>query len=290
MRAQANAQHLDALATDLVQVGGGLTPVDGRELAPAQCLELWFDSHWPAAAVKQVLTQRWAQEPLLDWAIQPARDNRVCRLLICDMDSTLIQAECIDELAAEVGLKEPVAAITERAMNGELDFESALRERVALLKGLPESVIQQVWKRLLLMPGAETLTQVMRKQGAKTVIVSGGFTPFTQRLCDRLEMDAHHANTLGVANGVLTGEVVPPILGREAKRDTLKRYQQALNISTDVILAAGDGANDLAMVQAAGLGVAFRAKPVVAQAAPFAITHNDLRALLWLQGLPTNAQ
>jgi len=218
-----------------------------------------------------------------DFCIQPA-DGRKKKLLICDMDSTLIGQECIDELADFAGVKEHVSDITERAMRGELDFEAALTERVALLKDLPLSVLETCFKeRIVLNEGAVTLCQTMKANGAKAVIVSGGFTFFTQRVAKACGFEAHHANTLLEDGERLIGDVGRPILGRDAKRDTLEKYSDDIGGNSSAI-AIGDGANDLAMIKAAGLGVAFYAKPAVAAAAHCAINHTDLTTALYFQG------
>lgn len=207
------------------------------------------------------------------------------RLLISDMDSTIIEQECIDEMAAMLGIKPRIAAITERAMRGELDFEGALKERLHLLAGLSEAELTQVFaERITLMPGARTLVATMRANGAFTALVSGGFTFFTSRVAEAAGFEANHANVLELANGQMTGGVVEPILGRDAKRRLLEDYRAKLGLSPAETLASGDGANDLAMLASAGLGVAYRAKPVVAAEAHASIVHGDLTALLYLQG------
>ncbi len=207
--------------------------------------------------------------------------NRRKSLLIADMDSTMIQQECIDELAAEAGVGDRVADITARAMNGELDFEEAIIERVGLLKGLPVDVIDQVLAtRITYAPGGETLIKTMKAHGAYTALVSGGFLQFTTKVGAALGFDETRANQLIEADGHLTGDVARPILGRDAKVDSL------LELSPNPLdaIAVGDGANDLGMIEKAGLGVALHAKPVVADAAPQKICHTDLTALLFLQG------
>lgn len=211
--------------------------------------------------------------------------SRRKKLLVADMDSTIIRQECIDEIADFAGAKAVVAAITERAMRGELDFAGALRERVALLKGLPLSDLQRVVdERLQLTPGARTLVATMKQHGAYAALVSGGFTYFTSRMAAIAGFNNHFANTLETADGRLTGRVIEPILGREAKLAALQALTVERGIQGPETLALGDGANDLAMVKAAGLGVAFRAKPVVAAEADAAIVHGDLTAVLYLQG------
>ncbi len=220
----------------------------------------------------------------IDAVIQPSGQRRK-KLLMADMDSTMIEQECIDELADFAGLKGRVAGITERAMRGEIAFEPALRERVALLKGLPAAVIDQVLaERISLMPGGATLVRTMRANGAYCALVSGGFTAFTGPISTRLGFDEHRANTLLVEAGMLSGEVAEPILGREAKLDRLLALRTELRLAAEATLAVGDGANDLAMLAEAGLGVAFHAKPAVAEAARARIDHADLTALLFLQG------
>ena len=202
-------------------------------------------------------------------------------LLIADMDSTMIGQECIDELADEAGVGARVSEITARAMNGELNFEAALLERVGLLKGLPVSVIESVIEtRITLAPGGDTLVRTMKGHGATTALVSGGFTQFTGRIGERLGFDTTRANTLLEQDGKLTGDVARPILGREAKVATLRE----LSPDTSKAIAVGDGANDLGMIELAGLGVALHAKPIVAASAPQRIDHCDLTALLFLQG------
>jgi len=206
------------------------------------------------------------------------------KLLLADMDGTIVPTETLDELAAEAGAGERVAAITKRSMNGEIDFAAALTERVALLRDLPVAALDAVWARTTLSPGAAAMIATMRAAGACCVLVSGGFTFFTQRVAATARFDTQHANTLEVADGRLTGRVVPPILDRDAKLAILKREAVALGVALADTVAVGDGANDLAMLGAAGLGVAYRAKPVVATAARARLDHADLRGVLFAQG------
>lgn len=206
------------------------------------------------------------------------------RLLVADMESTIIREECLDEIAARAGLGERIAAITRRAMQGEVAFEAALRERVALLAGLDAGLLDDVYAGVTLMPGAATLVATMRRNGAVCALVSGGFSFFAERVAARLSFDVAQANRLEIVDGKLAGRVAEPVLGREAKRAALIRLAAERGIDLSDTLAVGDGANDLAMVETAGLGVAFRAKPVLAQAAPALIVHGDLTALLYLQG------
>ena len=220
----------------------------------------------------------------IDVAVQDA-DTRRKKFLIADMDSTMIGQECIDELAAEVGLKDKVSLITARAMNGEIAFEPALRERVALLKGLPIKVVDEVIeKRITLTPGGLELIATMKARGHYTALVSGGFTVFTAPISARLGFHENRANILLEKDGILTGEVAEPILGKQAKVDALIDIAARLGIDTHEAIAVGDGANDLGMLELAGSGVALHAKPSVAAQAKIRIDHGDLTALLYLQG------
>lgn len=220
----------------------------------------------------------------IDLNMVPAR-NRRKRMLIADMDSTMIQQECIDELGVMAGVGERIKDITIRAMRGELDFEGALKERVGLLKGLEETIIDKIIReRITFMPGGRTLIATMKAAGAYTALVSGGFTPFTSRVGGALGFDENQANDLIIRDGLLTGEVGLPILGQQAKVDALHRISSSLGISADDVLAVGDGANDIPMLLKAGMGVALHAKPKVREQARFTIDHGDLTALLYLQG------
>ncbi|MGY6249047.1 phosphoserine phosphatase SerB [Bosea thiooxidans] len=220
----------------------------------------------------------------IDVIVQPEASRRKA-LFLADMDSTMIGQECIDELAAYVGLKELVAAITERAMRGEIAFEPALRERVALLKGVPLSVVDEIIReRITLTPGGYELVHTMRANGAYTALVSGGFTVFTGPISATIGFDEHRSNVLLAQDNILVGEVADPILGKQAKLDSLIELRGRFGLSPAQTLAIGDGANDLAMLGEAGLGVAFRAKPAVAAAADARLEHADLTALLYAQG------
>jgi phosphoserine phosphatase len=220
----------------------------------------------------------------VDVCVQPFAGRRK-RLFIADMDSTIIGCECLDELADFAGVKAEVAAITERAMRGEIAFEGALRERVAMLKGLSTSVLQRCYEeRVRLNPGAETLVRTMAAHGVHCMLVSGGFESFTGPVSRAAGFAGHQANRLIIENDRLTGEVAEPILGREAKLEALQLHAAQLGLAFDAALAIGDGANDLAMIQAAGLGVAYRAKPVVAAQADARVDHADLTAVLYYQG------
>lgn len=255
----------------------GLGAID--ELSPGHAFDI-------AAADPAALEQARAIAMGKPWDINPvAIAGRRKKLLVADMDSTIITVECLDELADMAGLKEAISAITERAMRGELDFEAALKERVGMLKGLPLAALERTHaERVRLTPGAGTLLATMRAHGAHSVLVSGGFTFFTSRVARAAGFDQNFGNTLLDDGAALTGQVGMPILGRQAKVETMTRAVAERNITSAEVLAVGDGANDLGMITAAGLGVAYHAKPVVAQAAGAAIRHNDLTALLYLQG------
>lgn len=256
--------------------GGG----DARWLEPAVAAE------FPIPSVPDTLWQVWAglQDRGIDLALQ-AQTGRRKRLLLADMDSTMILQECIDELADEAGVGARVADITARAMNGEIDFAEALRARVALLRGVPEAVIAQVLRdRITFRAGGRTLVATMKANGGHAALVSGGFTSFTGPVAAQLGFDEHRANVLEVAAGRLTGTVAEPILGREAKVAALTDIAARLGLSAAEVMAVGDGANDLGMLQRAGAGVALHAKPVVAAQCDLRINHGDLTALLFLQG------
>ena len=234
-------------------------------------------------AMRLALAERLGHLPV-DFCLQP-REGRCKSLLVADMDSTIIDVECLDELADFAGKKAEISAITERAMRGELEFEGALRERVGMLKGLPIGALQRAYdERIQLNPGARTLVRTMAANGARCLLVSGGFTFFTERVAAAAGFQDHRANTLIEAGGALTGEVGEPILGREAKLAVLSAEASALGLDLSATLAVGDGANDLAMIEAAGLGVAYRAKPLVAARAHAKVDHTDLTALLYFQG------
>ncbi len=253
----------------------GLVGAEPKWLAAAEAAEFkTFPSN---------IKQRLAHLPI-DVNVVPST-NRRKKFLIADMDSTMIHQECIDELGVLAGVGDHIKNITARAMRGELDFEGALKERVGLLKGLDESVIAKLLReRISFMEGGKTLLATMKAHGAYAALVSGGFTAFTHHVAKALGFDEHRANTLLIENHKLTGEVVLPILGKEAKVESLQRICKTLKISSNDVLAVGDGANDIPMLLEAGMGVALHAKPKVQEQARYVINHGDLTALLYLQG------
>ena len=255
--------------------------VDGatlRWLSPGEAADIACPALPDLAALGALL----AGMPIDLFAMPVAGRRR--RLLIADMDSTIVQGETLDELAEEAGLKQHIAAITARSMNGEIDFPTALRERVAMLRGLELAALERTWARTELTPGARTLVATMRANGATTALVSGGFTYFTSRVAELCGFDLHRSNILLDDGTRLTGSVAEPILDRDAKLAELTALAANEPDGTDAALAIGDGANDLAMITAAGLGIAYHAKPVVAAAARQRINHADLRAALFAQG------
>ena len=260
--------------------GGEGTPLQPAELAPAPLAgEGWGEGEM--SQFKQIVAEAVANYPV-DWCVQPA-EWRKKRMLIADMDSTTIGQESIDEMAELKGIKPEIAAITERSMRGELVFESGLRERIRLLRGMSEADLQRVLGRLTLNPGARTLVQTMKAHGAHTVLVSGGFTFFTSAVAERGGFAANRGNVLLWDDGRLAG-AAEPIQGREAKLAALNEEAAAHGILPTEVIAVGDGANDLAMLKAAGLSVAYRAKPIVAAEADAQVRYTDLTALLYFQG------
>jgi phosphoserine phosphatase len=258
-----------------------------RKLPPPDVLAPWESAQWLYPSIDEDLVPEAAHAVAslpVDWALVPASGRRK-KLLVADMDSTIINVECLDELADFAGIKAEIAAITERAMRGELAFEPALKERVAKLKGLGLEALQKTYdERVRLNAGAASLVRTMAKNGARCVLVSGGFTFFTARVAEAAGFHAHRANVLIDDGAALTGEVAEPILGREAKRAALSEDARVLGIKESASLAIGDGANDLDMINAAGLGIAYRAKPLVAAEARARIEHTTLETALFYQG------
>ena len=276
--AEQLARGVISAAVDALSLAGA-EPVDWQWVEEGVAADLGF-LHQPQAA-------RLALEGLdrqVDVVVQPAA-GRAKQLLVADMDSTMITVECIDELADYAGIKPQIAAVTERAMRGELDFEAALDARVALLRDLDAAMIDRCYtERVRLMAGARELIQTMRAKGARTVLVSGGFTVFADRVAATIGFDRALSNTLEIAEGRLAGTVARPIVGAAAKVETLIAERDALGLPASAVLAVGDGANDIPMIEAAGLGVAYRAKPKTAAAAAARIDAGDLTALLYAQG------
>ena len=250
-------------------------------LSEGIAVDIFFDGDLGEAKVNltpDLLTENF------DFGFQQT-DQRVKKLLVADMDSTIIQCECIDELADFAGLKAEISAMTEAAMQGHADFEHTLRERVALLGGMDAAVLEQVYaERVKLMPGAETLIKTMNANGANTVLVSGGFTYFTSRVSKVTGFQVNRANTLEIKDGKLTGNVLPPIVDSTTKVNSLIEFRDKAGLTNNDVMAVGDGANDIPMIREAGLGVAYHAKPAAADAANIALRHADLTALLYLQG------
>ncbi len=272
----------DALAEALEAVVGTGRTIAGTEVLGEGAADLFVEGGDMALLRKRVATV--FERHSVDFCVQLAEGRRK-RLLVADMDSTIISCECLDELADFAGLKAEIAAVTERAMAGEIPFEAALTERVARLAGLDLAALQRTYdERVRLNPGAQTLARTMAAHGARCVLVSGGFEFFTGRVAAAAGFAAHRANRLIDDGARLTGAVAGPILGREAKLAALVEEAAALGLELSETLAVGDGANDLAMIEAAGLGVAWRAKPVVAARADARIDHGDLTALLYFQG------
>ena len=233
--------------------------------------------------IADAMTDRFGDEPFDINRVSDAVRQK--KMLIADLESTIIEQECLDELAKTIGKEDVIADITARAMRGELDFEPALKERVAMLQDLPESALKELYDTgISLMPGAATLLATLRKHDVFCGLVSGGFAFFASRIADKLNFNRFQCNDLNVSNGVLDGTVVEPILGREAKAEILTAWAAELGFGQKDVLAVGDGSNDLAMLGIAGMGVAFRAKPPVAETARYRVTHGDLTALLYLQG------
>ena len=274
-----DAQTVTAVSAALAGAGAHIGSVDWLE--PNRACDIPFEG------VDLTMAQRIARDRLgtaaIDLAAQAAAGRRK-RLLVADMESTIITAELLDELAAFLGIADKIAPITARSMRGEIEFAQSLRERVSLLAGQPDTVLESVVKRIELMPGARRLVQSMRAGGAYTALVSGGFDRFAAIVAKTCGFDEYHANRLVIAGGKITGQIAEPILDRDGKANMLKRLAANRGIALESTAAIGDGANDIAMLQAASLGVAFHGKPAVAAAARYKLEYSDLTGLLYLQG------
>jgi phosphoserine phosphatase len=287
LTAAPGAGVLDAAAVELARAAPAPAAIAGeRWLGAGEAWEavLAAAPELERGALKASVAAALAPRPVDVNVVAADPASRRKRLLVADMESTIIEQECLDEIADIAGLGARISDITARAMRGELDFAAALKERVGLLRGLDADVLERVYERVTLMPGAATLVATMRRHGATCALVSGGFTFFTERIAGRLGFDLQQANTLDVADGRIGGTVAEPILGREVKLAALERLARERALAPALTMAVGDGANDLAMIKAAGLGVAFRAKPIVMAEAAASIAHGDLTALLYLQG------
>lgn len=266
----------------------GARPSDTLELHAGRAVDIMAETEVLQQS-RESVGQALLEHPSVDWCLQPNDHHRRKSMLIADMDSTMITVECIDELADFVGMKEKVSEITEAAMRGELDFEAALKERVALLKGLSVEALETCYKkRITVMPGARQLVQTMTQNGAFAALVSGGFTFFTERVARTIGFHETRANILEIADDVLTGSVAEPICGAAAKLEALEDYCTDRKLLSQQVLAVGDGANDIPMLKAAGLGIAYHAKPKTAAATHAAVRNGDLTTLLYFQGYRFN--
>lgn len=254
---------------------------DRQWLEPGKALDIFVSEKPDLSALRQELDAH-----KIDVFLSGV-ENRQKKLLLADMDSTIVEGETLDDLAAFAGLKDKIAAITARAMNGELDFEDAIKERVGLLKGLSEEALAEALSQTKLNPGAKELVQVMKQNGATCVLVSGGFTVFTSPIAEQVGFDHNHGNTLLMEDGALTGQVGEPILDKHAKVQFLNQHLSALGLEAEDAFTVGDGANDLPMLKEAGLGIGYKPKPVVAAELDNVIIHGDLTAALYAQGFKT---
>jgi phosphoserine phosphatase len=267
------------VSTALADAGATVAAADW--LAPARACDLAFTGADPTSALATIRGAIGGRP--IDAAVLPVAGRRK-RLLISDMDSTIIVNETLDDLAEYAGVGAEVAAITWQSMRGEIEFVEALETRVAMLRGLPAAMLEEAYQQVVLMPGAQTLVGTLRRHGVYTVLVSGGFKYFTTRVAQNVGFEEQEANDLEVAHGWLTGKVVPPVINRDGKVNALVRISAQHGIDIDDTLAVGDGANDLGMIARAGLGVGFRSKQIVAERAAVRIDHSDLTALLFIQG------
>jgi len=280
--------------THLVTLVASATPVTPAHVA---ALDLRAVPHWLAVgkAVDIPVHEKPDHAAIVKWRDMLAADridifvtpaeNRVKKLMLSDMDSTIVGEETLDEVAATMGLRDIVSALTARAMRGEIEFEDTLRERVAMLKDLPAATLGKVRDEVTFNPGAHDLVAAMRAQGALAVLVSGGFTWFSEYVAEKCSFDFHHANVLEIRNGLLTGAVIEPILGKNTKRNIMIEYCARLDLELEDVFAIGDGSNDLPMLKAAGLGIGYRPKPLLLEQLDNCIIHGDLTAALYAQGL-----
>jgi len=278
-RADLRQAAVDTVVDALRQAGARITGQDW--LHPQVACDVTFDGV-AADAARQALNQA-CDGAAFDIVVQP-REGRRKAMLIADMDATIVEGETLDELAEAAGLKDRIATITARAMRGEIEFKAALRERVSMLEGLPVAALETTYRRIRFSPGALTLVRTMRTAGAFTVLVSGGFRYFVSRIAETAGFHNFECNDFEIDGDRLTGRVVEPVLDKDAKLAALLRFARECGIDVAATMAAGDGANDLPMIKAAGLGVAYHAKPLVVAEAPAAIRHGDLTALLYMQG------
>ncbi len=278
--------HLAGLTRYLDSQGLSLSH-DPRWLKQRKAADLYLDNR-PNSDQIRAMREALVSDRI-DLLVNRTKGRRK-KLLLADMDATIVDGETLDELAGFIGKREETAAITERTMRGELDFTTSLRERVALLKGLPESVLQETMDSMALSPGAEILVGGMREKGATCVLVSGGFTFFTESVAKRLGFHHNHGNNLEIENGLLAGTVKDPVLDKNAKLSFLLHYMAALDLNPEDILAIGDGANDLLMLETAGLGIGYRPKPLLAERLDNLILYGDLAAALYVQGLVPNTR
>jgi phosphoserine phosphatase len=279
----ADRQSTSLSAAMIRRIGEAVSGGDPIILSEGEAAEIPVDQ-----GPDPILMQEALDNARVDWIVTKARGRRK-GLLVADMDSTIVTSETLDELAAYAGVKAEIEAITRQSMNGEVDFAEALRRRVSMLRGLSLDALQKTWEKTELMPGARELIATMRQHNALTALVSGGFTFFTGKVAQVAGFDRHHANVLIDDGKALTGTVEEPILDRDAKKETLLRLAEERGLKLSATLAVGDGANDLAMLAVAGLGVAYHAKPIVAREARARIDHGNLRALLFAQGYPASA-
>jgi len=270
--------------TDIIKKNDGkIQDIDA--LKQLEAFEISFSTLHPASVDKIFAEmERFKQLNLIDFAIQEKTDDRKKKLLLADMDSTIIEQECLDDMALLAGIKDKIQLITEKAMRGELNFENALIERINYLTDVPVKIMEQVYEKIKIRAGAKSLVNTMKVNGARTILISGGFTFFTEKIANAVGFDIQKANVLEASNGLFTGKVRMPILGPNAKLECLKTNAKELGISIKQAIAVGDGANDLGMIQNAGIGVAFKAKPIIRNATQFRIDYCDLTALLYFQG------